>query len=277
MTTENLSTETDQRDYTSEAGKLGWVEKESYRGLEREWVDAETFITRGEQINPILRANNERLKKELDSTRAGYDKEIAELRAATEEFKTFQKDSFERKQKQLQDELLSLKEQRREAIREGDADLVVELEDRIEDAKTERDAKPVKPEPTVTDPTPAPLDPSLTAWIDGNKWFGEDIEATEIVNGIGAAIRKQFPKLEGKEFLAKLDERIDSRLPEIRGNKNQERSSVDSSTGRGSSTTSKKQSYDNLPSDAKAACDRFVKQGMFKTREEYVALYDWSN
>ena len=121
------------------------------------------------------------------------------------------------------------------------------------------------------------MDPSLTAWIDGNKWFGEDIEATEIVNGIGAAIRKQFPKLEGKEFLAKLDERIDSRLPEIRGNKNQERSSVDSSTGRGSSTTSKKQSYDNLPSDAKAACDRFVKQGMFKTREEYVALYDWSN
>ncbi len=256
------------------ARHFGWVSKEEFRGNEADWVDAETFEKRGKEINPILRANNDRLKKELEVTRQKHDSEIAELKAATEEFKTFQKESFERKQKQLQDELLSLKDQRKEAIREGDADLVVELEDRIEEVK---DARSVQQEPVATPKVqePVTLDPSLSDWIDGNKWFGNDIEATEVVNGLGASIRRQFPGLKGKEFLDKLDERIESVLPQLRGNPNQERASVDSSTTRGSSTT-KKKSYDNLPSDAKAACDKFVKQGLFKTKQEYVDSYDWS-
>ena len=259
------------------ARHFGWVSKEEFRGNEADWVDAETFEKRGKEINPILRANNDRLKKELEVTREKHDKEIAELRAATEEFKSFQKDSYERKQKQLQDELLSLKDQRKEAIREGDADLVVELEDRIEEVKDERSKKQEKgPEPVVNvQAEPVKYDPSLTEWIDGNKWFGNDIEATEIVNGLGTSIRRQFPNLQGKEFLEKLDERIESVLPQLRGNPNQERASVDSSTTRGSSTT-KKKGYDNLPADAKAACDKFVKQGLFKSKQEYVDLYDWS-
>lgn len=256
------------------ARHFGWVSKEEFRGNEADWVDAETFEKRGKEINPILRANNDRLKKELEATRDKHDKEIAELRAATEEFKTFQKESFDRKQKQLQDELLSLKDQRKEAIREGDADLVVELEDRIEEVKDERSKKQDK-EPAIEVQAPVvQLDPTLTNWIEGNKWFGNDIEATEIVNGLGTSIRRQFPNLQGQDFLDKLDERIASVLPELRGSK-QERSAVDSSTTRGS-TSSKKKSYDNLPSDAKAACDKFVKQGLFKTKQEYVDSYDWS-
>lgn len=255
------------------ARHFGWVSKEEFRGNEADWVDAETFEKRGKEINPILRANNDRLKKELEVTRDKHDKEIAELRAATEEFKTFQKESYERKQKQLQDELLSLKDQRKEAIREGDADLVIEIEDRIEEVK---DARSSQKEPVAIPRVeePVKLDPSLSNWIEDNKWFGNDIEATEVVNGLGASIRKQFPGLQGKEFLDKLDERIESVLPQLRG-KPQEFASVDSSTTRGS-TSSKKKSYDNLPADAKAACDKFVKQGLFKTKQEYVDSYDWS-
>ena len=255
------------------ARHFGWVSKEEFRGNEADWVDAETFEKRGKEINPILRANNDRLKKELEVTRDKHDKEIAELRAATEEFKSFQKESYERKQKQLQDELLSLKDQRKEAIREGDADLVVEIEDRIEEVK---DARSSQKEPVAIPRVeePVKLDPSLSNWIEDNTWFGNDIEATEVVNGLGASIRKQFPGLQGKEFLDKLDERIESVLPQLRG-KPQEFASVDSSTTRGS-TSSKKKSYDNLPADAKAACDKFVKQGLFKTKQEYVDSYDWS-
>lgn len=257
------------------ARHFGWVSKEEFRGNEADWVDAETFEKRGKEINPILRANNDRLKKELEVTRQKHDSEIAELRAATEEFKTFQKESFERKQKQLQDELLSLKDQRKEAIREGDADLVVELEDRIEDLKEE---KSKKVEPVVQQAplrTEEQFDPSLADWLGENKWFGGEVEATEIANALGASVRKQFPELTGKAFLDKLDEKLKQRLPEIYENPNQSRSSVDSSTTRGSSS-SKKQSYDNLPADAKAACDKFIKQGLFKTKQEYVESYDWS-
>ena len=255
------------------ARHFGWVSKEEFRGNPEDWVDAETFEKRGKEINPILRSNNERLKKELQEATSKHDKEIAELRSAAEEFKNFQKDSFEKKQKQLQEELLSLKSQRKEAMRENDVDLVEEIEDRIDAVKEESARKPEsKPEAKAETVI---LDPSLSDWMSKNEWFGVDVENTEIVNALGASIRRQFPTLQGKDFLAKLDERIEDRLPELRGNKNQDRSLVDSSPTRGNNTP-KKKSYDNLPSDAKAACDKYVKQKLM-TKEEYVNLYDWSN
>ena len=269
--------EQDNGGVEKEARVFGWVPKEEFRGSEESWVDAETFVKRGKEINPILRANNERLKKEMELERQKHSKELAEIKAAAEEFKQFQKEAYERKQAEAKAELETLKQQRKEAMREGDADRVVELEDRIEEVKEEQAKKPVEAAP-VAQPTPeATLDPALSDWIDRNKnWFGPDVEATEIANGVGAAVRKQFPHLVGKDFLAKLDERLQSRLPELYENPNQARSAVDSSSTRGGPSGSKKKSYDNLPAEAKAACDKFVKQGLFKSKQEYVDLYDWN-
>jgi hypothetical protein len=251
---------------------FGWVPKEEFRGKESEWVDAETFEKRGKEINPILRANNERLKKELGERDKKHEQELAELRAAAEEFKAFQKESFERKQQELTKELSDLKSQRKEALREQDLDLVDEIQDRIDEVKEEQAKKPEVKEVPKKDETVV-LDPALSAWMSENDWFGADIENTEIVNAMGASIARQFPGLKGKAFLDKLDERIDQRLPEIRGKQNQTREMTDSSTTRGSTRTNKK-SYENLPSEAKAACDKYVKQKLM-TKDEYVAMYDW--
>ncbi len=275
MSEENevVQSEQDSNSVEKDARVFGWVPKEEFRGSEESWVDAETFVKRGKEINPILRANNERLKKEMELERQKHSKELAEIRAAAEEFKNFQKEAYERKQAEARLELETLKQQRKEAMREGDADRVVELEDRIEEVKEEQAKKPVAAEAPPVPETQ--VDPALSEWIETNKWFGNDIEATEIANGVGAAVRKQFPNLVGKDFLAKLDERLQERLPEKYENPNQARSPVDSSSGRGAPST-KKKSYDNLPSEAKAACDKFVKQGLFKSKQEYVDLYDWN-
>ena len=277
MSEENEVAEQDSNNVEKDARVFGWVPKEEFRGSEESWVDAETFVKRGKEINPILRANNERLKKEMEAERQKHTREIAELKTATEEFKQFQKDAFERKQQQLETELGDLKNQRKEAIREGDADLVVELEDRIEEVKEEK-AKKVEVKQPVAAPqeTEVKLDPTLSEWIENNNsWFGPDVEATEIANGIGASIRRQFPQLSGKAFLDKLDEKLKQRVPELYGNQNQTRNAVEGSTTRSSSSSGKK-SYDNLPAEAKAACDKFVKQGLFKSKQEYVDLYDWN-
>jgi hypothetical protein len=258
-----------------EAKRFGWVPKEDFRGNETDWVDADTFVKRGKEINPILRANNERLKKELDAEREKHTAEIAAIRQTAEEFKQFQKDAFERKQKELSTELEALKAQRKEAIREGDADLVVELEDRIEEVKEERaSAKEPTPAPAKVD-EPVKVDPSLSEWIDNNKWFGSNQEATQIANALGATINQEFPNLRGKAFLDKLDERLKQRVPELYGNPNQGRNTVEGGGARGNASSSGKKTYDNLPSEAKAACDKFVKQGLFKSKQEYVDLYDW--
>ena len=98
---------------------------------------------------------------------------------------------------------------------------------------------------------------------------------TGIVNGIGESLRLEFPLLKGQEFLDKLDEVLAEEFPNKFG-KQTPTSRVESGSGRASrGSSSNAQTYDNLPAEAKAACDRFVKQKLM-TREQYVADFDWS-
>ena len=100
---------------------------------------------------------------------------------------------------------------------------------------------------------------------------------TDVSNGLGASIRKQFPQLTGRAFLDKLDERIAQYFPEKTSlGKKQRGSAVDSTGNVRAGGGSGKKTYDNLPSEAKAACDKFVKQGLFKSKQEYIDLYDWT-
>ena len=97
-----------------------------------------------------------------------------------------------------------------------------------------------------------------------------------MANGLGSSVRKQFPHLTGRDFLDKLDDRIKEYFPhKFTGNK-AKGSAVDSSGSVRGSGSSGKKSYDNLPADAKQACDRFIKNGWIKSKQEYVDSYDWS-
>ena len=260
-----------------EARLFGWVPKEEFRGSETDWVDAEVFVKRGKEINPILRKNNELLMKKLDEKA----KEIDSIKASVEEFKKFQKESFERKSAEYEVQIAQLKTQKREAIAAGDGDTVVDIDDQIDSLKeAQKEAKleaAKKPEPVKTEAQASvPDDPELQSWLGRNQWFGEDSEMTDMANGLGASVRKQFPHLTGRAFLDKLDEKIVEYFPQKVLGKKAKGSSVDSTGNVRGGTTSGKKSYDNLPDDAKQACDRFIKNGWIKSKQEYVDSYDWN-
>lgn len=259
-----------------EARIFGWVPKEEFRGSEDDWVDAEVFVKRGKEINPILRKNNELLMKKLDEKA----KEIDSIKASVEEFKKFQKESFERKTAEYDVQIAQLKSQKREAIAEGNGDLVVDIDDQLDSLKeAQREAKEAakaKPEPEQPAQVSIPDDPELQSWLNKNNWFGNDIEMTELANTLGSSVRKQFPHLASRAFLEKLDDKIREYMPsKFLGNK-AKGSAVDSSGSVRGTGSSGKKSYDNLPDDAKQACDRFIKQGWIKSKQEYIDSYDWT-
>jgi len=259
-----------------EARLFGWVPKEEFRGSEDDWVDAEVFVKRGKEINPILRKNNELLMKKLDEKA----KEIDSIKASVEEFKKFQKESFERKTAEYDVQIAQLKSQKREAIAEGNGDLVVDIDDQLDSLKeAQREAKEAskaKPEPEQPAQVSIPDDPELQSWLNKNNWFGNDIEMTELANTLGSSVRKQFPHLTSRAFLEKLDDKIREYMPnKFLGNK-AKGSAVDSSGSVRGTGSSGKKSYDNLPDDAKQACDRFIKQGWIKSKQEYIDSYDWN-
>jgi len=257
-----------------EAEGQGWVPKEKYRGDEKDWVDAEQFVKRGREILPILRKNNENLIKELNHTK----EQLKEFKQTADEFKVFQKENYERKIKDYQNQVISLKESRAQAITDGDGQKVNALDDAIDEAKAGiQDAKDAVKDPVRTDIGVAPdIDPTLQKWLDRNEWFGKDKRITQMTNAIGEVLRTENPNLFGEEFLDRLDEVLKEEFPDRFGAKkrpaaNQVESGAGKS-GRGSVST---HSYDNLPADAKSACDRYVKQKLM-SREEYVADYDWN-
>jgi len=251
--------------HESEARAQGWVAKEEFRGSENDWVDAETFVRRGREIMPILRKNNEKLLKEL-----GEAKKVAEeARQAAREFREYQKEQFERKAKDLESQLEQLKVAKRDAINEGSGDRVLAIDDAMDDIKEQRiqakeDLKAAelkaKEVPQVT------ADPILNEWMDRNEWFGKDARLTGMANGLGVELRKENPGLVGKAFLEKLDAELAEMIPAKFGKKTtfNPMEGAPNNTAR-PSTGSGKKSYNNLPSDAKSACDKFVKQGLMTT------------
>jgi len=63
---QEVDNQTGNENLEREARVFGWVPKEEFRGSDTDWVDAEVFVKRGKEINPILRKNNELLLKKLD-------------------------------------------------------------------------------------------------------------------------------------------------------------------------------------------------------------------
>ena len=253
-----------------EARQFGWVPKEEFRGSDDVWVDAESFVQRGKEINPILRKNNERLMKELDSTK----RQMADFKEAAEEFKRFQKESYERKATELQSELALLKEQKKDAINSGDGQLAVDLDDQM-DALKERQQEERKKalvperkvEPEVTE--------EVTEWVEANEWYSKDLKMRSAADAVAVQLNKEQPWLKGKAFFEALDTELTSTFAaEKLGKRVRPRSPVDSSSVSTSRSSGSGKSYSSLPSDAKAACDKFVRQGLM-TKEEYVASYEW--
>lgn len=278
MSTEDSVTNETAPDVRHEAESQGWVPKDRFRGNENDWVDADTFVKRGREILPILRKNNENLIKDLNNTK----EQLKEFREAAEEFKKFQRESYERKATDYEKRIQEIRESRAQAISDGDGQKVNALDDALDEAKesfkeAKQAVKNVVATKELVEDTPAGIDPGFQIWLDRNTWFGQDRRMTSMVNGIGESLRLDFPGLKGQPFLDKLDEAIAEEFPNKFGSKKKSPGSspVESGSGRQSRGSSNAQSYDNLPSEAKAACDKFVKQKLM-TKDEYVSNYDWS-
>ena len=260
--------------FESEARAQGWVAAEEFRGSESDWVDAETFVRRGKEIMPILRKNNEKLLKELGEAR----KIAEEARESAKEFREYQKQQFEKKTKDLEGQLEQLKQAKRDAITQGDGDRAIAIDDAMDDLKEQRlEAKEdlkaaeekAKEVPQITQ------DPILNTWMEKNDWFGKDSRMTGVANGLGVELRRENPSLNGQAFLDKLDSELQEMFPEKFGKKRTPNPMEGSPNGTARpSVSSGKKTYNNLPPEAKVACDKFVKQGLM-TKEAYVAEYDW--
>ena len=234
----------------AEAKRQGWVPQEDYNGPEDKWVDAETFVKKGKEINALLRKDNDFLKRE-----------VAEMKSTMMEFKKFHADTEKRAYERA---MSDLREQKKEAIAAGDGEKVLQVEDAMDELKVSRK------EDKVAAPAQQ-IDPAFIAWQEDNRWFGKDTELTAEANLIGEVVKRQNPALIGTEFLDEVTKRVKRMYPEKFTNANRSKPNpVEGSTAKPSGPRGK--GFNDLPPEAKQACQKFEKQGLV-TREQYVKEY----
>jgi hypothetical protein len=257
----------------AEAKLFGWVPREEFRGDEAQWVDAETFVRRGKEINPILKKNNERLMGELRQR----DAQISEMQLTLKEFGEMYKKMSETAYTRA---LAEVKAQIKAARREGDDDLVEQLEEQRDSLVAE--SKEVKipglDKPPTAQPSKEQAQALLQSWVEANPWYNHEKnpDLVYLADGYAMRLAKTKPHLVGTQgFLDEVSAEMRRIAPDKFKNPRREAGSPVSggSESRAGSRPGGKKTYADLPPEAKAACDRFVKQIPGYKRETYVDSY----
>lgn len=254
---ENQEVEPQEENIEDLAKEQGWVPLEEYKGPPEKHKSAQEFLEFGERLNPILKKQRDEFRNELKQTK----EEIARYKAAVEEIT---KANAERADAEYKSQITFLKNQLKEARREGNHDVAEQLEETLEDL---RDKKPVVQEP----PKPA-SNPAYDDWMAEHKeWIEKDEVMTDYA--LGAAQKMQnTTQLRGKEFFDELTRKVKSAFPE-KFTKRPRVSMVEGGGG-GSPRTGGRGTYEGMPADAKVACQEYTKGAKpLMSKEEYVRIY----
>lgn len=242
------------------ARRMGWVPKDQFRGDPDKWIEAAEFVRRGEENLPIARERNRSLERKIERLEKTIS-DFAEHHAATT------KREYDKAYRQIQKEL-------KLAVEDGDVNRYEELSTLKDDLEKTKPAEPVKKD-TVQEISEEDQE-ILTEWITRNKWYETDHEMSAYAFQMGEFLGKTKPGLQGKAQLEEITKEVKLRFPEKFGGNNK-RSGVspvfDSDSSGEATRRSNKKGYADLPADAKAACDKFVKEIPKFTREQYLKDY----
>lgn len=239
-----------------EATRMGWRPLEEFKGDPEKWVDADTFLKRGKEVLPIVRAENKQLTEALRRAEAKVDKLAETIKESRDFYSKVEQRAYERAKADLEQKL-------EDAADAGDTASVKRVTKEIVDLETEAAKKPAKEEAKPEQSA------ELTAWLEENPWFDTDKTMTIVATDYSAELGRQGVPV-SKQW-AMITDHIRKEFPHKF--ENPRRNGAPAVEGEGSTRAPRGKSWSDLPSDAKAQGDRFVKQGIVESREKYARDY----
>lgn len=235
------------------ARSQGWVPLEEFRGDPNQWRDAKTFVERGEIIIPIMKERNEKLERKLHDME-GSVKELVEFSKKAEER------AYQRARNDLEVKRLM-------AVENADTEAFREAERELDSLQKQKEA--AAPARGFEEP------PEMKAFRQTNgSWYDVDPDMTAEADALGIAYAKQG--LPYGKILEKVQDRIKALHPAKFANARREQASaVEFSNDTGLPRKSSTKDYAHLPADAKAQCDKFIRDIRGFTKDDYVNNYEW--
>jgi len=244
------------------ARELGWRPREEWDGPTTGWMDSEEFLAR-----------NDRLKKKADPI---AQKEITRLETKLSEMETSLTDltrMYTNAEKRGYDRALKdITKRQEKAVEEGDTDAFKAAQAEADELKQE-----------MAEGKPEAKAPSTSAMYDSfvkqNDWYNDDEEMTVYADQVAPVVaRKLGIKQETPEFYERVAEAVKRKFPDKFENPNRKRASAVEAGGAAAGSGKSK-----WPAEAKAAYDRFVKQGKSgpypdgdtkQNREQFIRDYE---
>lgn len=247
--------EEEKKDQAEEkAREMGWVPEEEWKGDPEKWRPAEEFVSRGENIIPIMRKEIKTLKEEL--------KVISELNK--KELEKVKQQGYEQAKAEFDKKKRELDQKELEAFQEGDAETYQKIKSERESLKPPEEPKEEeKPQET----------PVFQEWKTKNDWYESDEDLTLFAQAVAAQLAPQG--LPEAEFYKAVEEKVKKTFPtKFENPRRNQPSMADSGHEAGGS---KKKTWGDLPPEAKQAYSRIKarleKAGREYKKEEYVKQY----
>lgn len=223
----------EERNFEAEASKMGWVPQEKFRGDPQRWVDAKTFVARGEEVLPIVKA-------QLRETRA----ELDEVKKAAVEWQKLNEAATERQVGEWKAKYEEAIRTKKEAIAEGDGDKFTAAE------ATQRELEATRPQPKTE---AKQVDPEFKSWLDENPWYATDRTKRLKADLIGADLLQDG--LRGRALYDAVATRMQD---EERASTGTQRTGAQRG-GRTAAATKGGRTYQNLKPEFREQCDRSFK------------------
>lgn len=256
------------RDYDAEARAQGWTDKETFRGDESRWVDAETFVKRADEVMPLLRKQLGHYRAELDQMK----REIKKVRKS--------------EMAAYDNALADLERRQDKAVETGDVAAARELREKAKKLSAE-----------MADDAAPPADQqkeairAFAAWRDENEWYdlgglagATDTERRQraYFDRMVEANMDKASEMSPTDFIAHIGDLVEAKYPAQKVVRPKATESVAGVTRTAAGKSVKTGA--NLPPEAKAAAERYVRQGIpgykGKTKAEAYDLFakdwDWS-
>lgn len=243
-----------KRDFDAEARSLGWLPADEFKGDPAKCVDAKTFVDRADTFMPFI-------KKDRDDWKRKFSELQHTVKQASAHFSKVEERAYTRA-------LADLEAKHADAVETGDVAAARAAMNEIGEVKAEIAAKP-KPEADEPGFDPVAARREINAWVEDNDWYVLDDAKRRYADMQAEMMGPAKDWQDGnKAWLAELGKRVDRKFADRKPN-------ITNGGGNRPAPGGGSRSFNDLPAEAKAACDKFVKAGILKSREDYVKSYQF--
>ena len=246
----------------SEARAQGWRPLSEFKGDPDDWVDAKSFLERGERNAPMMRERNRKLASMVERQM----QELADMKRAQEIQAKMQDKLFARAREEA---LEKIREEQKLAVENGDVAKYEAAE--AKRSKIADDFKPVVEQPQQhTKPT------EIQRFEDENDWYHDDIVMQGAANALHAKIIRENPTMPLSRQLAKVKEGIVARFPDKF--ENPKRSNQGANPGGKPKTPVKKvKGWDDIPQKDREWAEKSVRRSGVSKESWAKDYWDLSN